>query len=364
MNRELPNRATARKLLLQGLDSLYVSYFLDIATCSIDWDELEYLKEKASRDRGGGFEDIELGTERYALHSYGKFPYRYVLSNKTFEVRLSEGLSPSCYVRFSSEGLWTDGADTLLARFEEWCRSVDLRALKPEVISRADWAFDYFLPNAQLKPEQIVSRAAKKATWEEHNSVQTIQCGTGAVVIRIYDKVAEIDQQSLKVWLFELWGKREDVWRIEFQVRGERLKQGGIKTWTDLKSFETDLLREIATAHTTLREPTNDSNRSRWPLHPLWIQLIADICRGSQTGLIRSFDEQAGLDWRLDRNGKSVLGHLKQMAALLQASGRCSRPITLKDTIDQMTLIVERHHSEDLWKSDIERRVKAIELGQ
>ena len=355
---------TAPRLLLSGLDSLYVSFYLDTATCAIDWDELAYQKEKAGRERNKGFEELELGTERFALQPYGKKPYRYVLSNKAFEVRLSEGLSPSCHVQFFSEALWGHGFEALTARFNSWAASVKLHTLKPETVSRADWAFDYHLPRIDFAPDHLVSRATKKATWEEHNVVQTIQCGTGETVVRIYDKVAEIRQQSDKAWFFELWDQKESVWRVEFQVRGERLKQGGIRTLEDLAHLQSDLLRELATAHTTLRRPNGDSNRSRWPLHPLWGQLIEDILQGPQTGLMRSYDEMVGIEWRLERNGKSVLGYLKNMAALLQVSSKHSEALSLEEIITTMSTIVGQYHSEELWRLDVERRVKAIELGQ
>ncbi|HEY9079477.1 hypothetical protein [Magnetovibrio sp.] len=358
-----PNQ-TLPKLLLSGLDSLYVSFYLDTTTCTIDWDELAYQKEKAGRERNKGFEKLELGTEHLALQPYGKKPYRYVLSNKLFEVRLSEGLSPSCHVQFFSEALWIHGFEALTTRFKAWAESLKLHTLQSETVSRADWAFDYHLPNADFAPDHLVSRATKKATWEEHNIVQTIQCGTGETVVRIYDKVAEIEQQSDKAWFHELWGQKDDVWRVEFQVRGERLKQGGIRTLEDLTHLQTDLLRELATSHTTLRRPNGDSNRSRWPLHPLWAQLTKDILQGPQMGLMRSYDEMVGVEWRLDRNGKSVHGYLKNMAALLQIFRKCKETLTLEETITAMSAIIERHHSEELWRSDVERRVKAIELGQ
>lgn len=91
------------RLLLQGLDSLYVSFYLDTVSCDLDWDDLAFQKERLGRDRGDSFKEIELGSELFALKPYGKHPYKFVLSNRAFEVRLSERLSPSCHVQFFSE---------------------------------------------------------------------------------------------------------------------------------------------------------------------------------------------------------------------------------------------------------------------
>lgn len=185
-----------------------------------------------------------------------------------------------------------------------------------------------------------------------------------ATLVRIYNKVAEIKQKSDKFWFFELWGQDQDVWRVEFQVRRQRLKESGIRTFNDLRNLQADLLRELATSNTTLGRPSDDGNRSRWPLHPLWASLIESISQRPQTGLVRTYDEQAGIAWQLDKNGKCVLGHLKQMAALLHASSHRTQVPTLQETIKAMLSIVTRHHSDDLWRSDVERRVKANELGQ
>jgi hypothetical protein len=42
--------------------------------------------------------------------------------------------------------------------------------------------------------------------------------------------VAEIKQQSAKIWFHELWGQEEHVWRIEWQVRKPVLKKFWIRT--------------------------------------------------------------------------------------------------------------------------------------
>ena len=63
--------------------------------------------------------------------------------------------------------------------------------------------------------------------------------------MRIYDKVAEIMQQSEKHWFYDLWGQNKDVWRVEFQVRRPHLKKVGVDGLADLHSFKGDILREL-----------------------------------------------------------------------------------------------------------------------
>lgn len=352
------------RLLASGLDSLYVSYYFAVAHSTLDFDHLEYLKQKVRDSRDRSFQEIELGSERFALLPYGSHPYRYVLRNDAFEVRLTEHMQPCCYVQFFSEALWLLGLDELTARFTRWHESVGLKPTQPEVVSRADWAFDYHLANIDFVQEHFVSRAAKDSRHRNHCIAQTFTFGRGDVVFRVYDKVAEIEEQSGKAWLYEIWGQRQDVWRVEMQVRKDRLQLAGIHTIADLKELQNDLLRELASDHTTLRRPTEDSNRSRWPLHPLWQALLADIAALPQTGLVRSIDPMRPLGYRLDRTTQSVHGLLKAVGALVTVRDGLDRPPTLEQVLAALPRLLARHHNPLLWRRALVEKVAAWKLGQ
>lgn len=349
--------------LLWGLDSLYVSFFLETSTCAIDWDDLAYRKEQL-RNRKSEFSEVRLGTEAFALHAAGKKPYTYVLSNRAFEVRLAELMQPSCHVQFLSEALWTIGLDALLTRVVAWSDSLKLTWLRPELVARADWAFDYHLPQIDFDTESFVSRSTKDATHREHGKAQTFRFGQGDIVVRVYDKSAEIEQQSGKVWFHELWGRKDEVWRVEFQVRGERLKRAGIRTFEDLRDCQNDLLRELAQHHTTLRQRSQDSNRSRWPLHPLWQQLQADIAALPQTGLVEAIDPANTLRWREHKQCQSVYGILKGLAALDALIHRRKEPLSLQKILERLPDHLVMEHSEQLWKADVTQRTTAHRLGK
>lgn len=352
------------KLLLRGVDSLYVSFFLDTVGSALDWEELSYQKELGRQSRGVRFRELTLGTETFALKPYGRKPYAFVLVNRAFEVRLAENLRPSCHAQFFSEALWSAGVDGLISRFQDWCASMNFKGLRPEVIARADWAFDYHLKSIDFTQDDFVSRAIKDGTWRENRSFQSAQIGKGEVVVRVYDKVAEIAQQSEKSWFFEHWGQNEEVWRIEFQVRGERLRGAGIRTLRDLQAFQNDLLRELATNHTSLRQPSLDGNRSRWPLHPLWQALCADIEALPQTGLVREIDEAKPTAWLLYQLGKSFYGHLKRVAALtyLQSDGK--QIPDLDWVLEELPELLAPHHNSHDWERDVSQRITANRLGQ
>ena len=340
-----------------------MSCYLEVADSNLDFDDLAYRKERVGQSRVDDFAEIELGGETFALKPYGKYPYKFVLANEQMEIRLAENLRPGCYVQFYSNGLWLNGIDNLWGRFVDWCNGLKLYASRPENISRADWAFDYGIPIVDFEAKHFASRAAKNAVYSEHSKIQTIAFGKGDTVIRIYDKVAEIEQQSGKAFFYELWGQTEDVWRIEFQLRRERLKRAGINTIEDLNDYQNDVLRDIAQRHTTLRRPVSDRNKSRWPLHPLWKQLLADINRLPQTGLVEDFNPAAPLHWRVYQQGKSIHGMLKGLGVLLSLQDRLPDDPTLQDVLHKLNDVLKPHHNATIWNADIKKRQSAYRLG-
>jgi hypothetical protein len=234
---------------------------------------------------------------------------------------------------------------------------------KPESLSRVDWCFDYSVMKRDFDMDSFVSLSDKDSQHREHGMVQTFTLGKGAVVLRVYDKIAEIKQQSAKVWFHELWGQDDSVWRIEWQVRKPLLRAVGIRTFAELHERQGVLIRFLAETHDTLRVRTEDSNRSRWPLHPLWIdfqQRIADL----HTLDPKQVDgKELVLDERLIRLTISVYGYLKRMAAV--SCVKQGQPMMSEE--EAYGLLGERLRQlfDPLsWKMDVRKRMKAIELGE
>ncbi len=358
-------RTTDHRLLMCGLDSLYVGYYVDTVSSSLDFEELAYQKALRSEDRGLELEPLLVGSETFLLRPYGAHPYKYVLSCESWEVKLTERMLPNLYVKFSSKALWLHGYLALDLRFREWLESLRLRSTRRESVSRADWAFDFHVPNADFDADHFVSRATKDCTWRKHKGTQTIQFGTTETLVRVYDKVSEINEQGGKSWFFQLWGVSEDVWRIEVQVRGLRLKAGGIRNLDDLSCMSGDLLREILGTHTSLRAPTKDPNRSRWPIAPIWRELLASINNLPQTGLVASYDPQQDLDFRIRKVAQGVYGYLKQLAFLYAyKTGRSAADFSLEELSELLPDILEDFYFPAEWRLDLERRIRAIEVGE
>lgn len=83
-------------LLLWGLDSLYVSFNLDVGKSALDFEELAYRKERVKESRAADFDELSPGSETSALRPYGKHPYRFILSDDAFEGRAATDRSMRC----------------------------------------------------------------------------------------------------------------------------------------------------------------------------------------------------------------------------------------------------------------------------
>ncbi|MGB7540764.1 MAG: hypothetical protein WBM28_01960, partial [Burkholderiales bacterium] len=230
-------------------------------------------------------------------------------------------------------------------------------------LSRVDWAHDYHLSEIDFNEDSFVSLASKDAQHREDRKIQTFQFGQDDVVLRVYDKVAEIQQKSHKTWFFTLWGQSECVWRIEWQVRKALLRRFGIRTFEDLQERQGDALRYLATEHDTLRVPNGDENRSRWPLHPLWIDLQERINALPGLGVYREIDPDCAMEERLTRIAMSVYGYLKRVGAIYRVKhGRDF--VSRQEAAAYLEIALNKLHDPMSWKLDVEKRANQMRLGQ
>ena len=151
-------------LLLHGLDSLYVSFYGETSTAILDWDDLAHQKTLA-RETRREFQELNLGSRRFALMPFGRQSYTYVLRNKHFEIRLRERPQPTLHIQFFSEALWHLGVERLVQQVRDWLASLSLQEISPEIVARADWAFDYHLAQVDFDVDCFVSVAVRSSRY-------------------------------------------------------------------------------------------------------------------------------------------------------------------------------------------------------
>lgn len=120
--------------------------------------------------------------------------------------------------------------------------------------------------------------AAYRGLHLNGNTVQTFQYGKGDVVVRVYDKTAEI-AHSHKTWMRGVWGvcdgyePGEPVTRIEVQIKTKALSELAISTVAQAFEHAGDALSWALGEWCNLRVPNGDKKVTRWPEHPIWTEV-------------------------------------------------------------------------------------------
>ncbi len=345
---------TEYRRLLSGLDTVQAAYYLRPQfQAGFLFEPLMVSKERLRADKNRKGELLQIGSEAFLLQAYGsKSGYPLVLDHLDFTIECGEFNNPSFYVTYRSKALWQKGAKALHETFLAWAESVGLVIVRPEKLSRVDFAFDYQLAEPDFDSDSVVSLSTKDAQYRGDRKVQTIQYGKGDVVLRIYNKVVEIEERSDKVWLFQLWGVSADVWRIEWQVRKDVLRRFSVRTFADLFDGYGDVLRYLASEHDTMRIPNGDTNRSRWPVHPLWVDLIEQIETQPCQGVYREIDDEAAIREQLARLGVILYGYCKRIAALVGLRDRTEK-VMLGEAMYELRLMLESRHEPMTWDVDV-----------
>jgi len=354
------------RLLLHGFDTIQCAYYLDPRIgASLDFQMLASLKESLRQSKNKSPRPIILGNAEFLLHPSGSpSGYPFIISNEFFKIELGEFNIPNFFVTFPSQALWQDSAYNLHNKFIKWAASVGYEQYTNESLSRIDYCFDYKIEQLDFDEDSFVSRAVKDSKYRENGKVQTFTFGKDDIVLRVYDKVTEIEQQSDKAWFFILWGEDKGIWRIEWQIRKDILKTFGIVTFQNLKERLGNLLQYLAEDHDTLRIPTGDSNRSRWLLHPLWIDLQEKIKTLENLEVCEVYGQTASLEERKMQIIISVYGYLKRLAAIRCIQKKRNK-ISLDDAGTYMnSLIKDKLHEPLSWQMDVEKRMKEMLLGE
>jgi hypothetical protein len=355
------------KFLLHGIDTIQCAYYLENINASgayIDYSVLTSQKESIRQSKKKDPLPIVLGNTEFLLHPYGSSSgYPIILSNSDFKIEMGEFNMPNFFVTFTSEALWRESASLLHEKFLGWADSVGYTPMIKESLSRVDFCFDYKLPEIDFNEDCFVSYSKKDSKHRECGTVQTFTFGKDDIILRVYDKIAEIRQQSDKVWFFALWGEESDVWRIEWQIRKPALKAAGIASFYELQERQGALLNYLAYDHDTLRQPNDDSNRSRWPLHPLWKDLQEKIDNLCSLPVHEGVGRETVLNERLMQIAISVYGYLKRVAAV-SCIQQNAEQMSLNDSVIRIVEIIHKIYEPLAWQMDVEKRRKEMLLGK
>lgn len=322
---------------------------------------LEDARTKAaeSDDRGRDLAEIDIGGEPFFVASHGgQGGVRFFAMNDDLLIRFrSEKTEWNVSVRYLAAGLWRHGAPVLRAiAYEILCAEGKPRSAAPVRVKRADFAVDIYCPGFKSEMgrwailDQIIAPVAcKRRPVGNGSGLETITIGSKTgLEVQAYDKTTEIRQASGKDWMIELWqlggyqipsdGKPKNVWRVEARFGKGFLKERGAVTFEDVQRQLGGFMGEALILH-RLASPSTDSNKARWPVHPLWQMAIDAAAEGPMAPLGRRFTM---------RRGELLNMLASQAAGVMRAVSVLEEDDFLEEDIDRLTAEVGKRLRERL----------------
>ena len=349
------------------------------------WDALEQAKQYA-RDRNTGnnqaYSTRFCGLEMQIKPHGGSGGAVFILSNPDFTITIRAAEVPyNISVAYRSRFLWQP--DMEQKRRELWDRLLqEMKPRPPEKenpdsdiygwrkISRVDYAFDFHSPEftTEIGPglmERFVCHSSCKARWDfkvqeegeeldayimgTSTRVQTLTVGKkNSLQVQVYKKSDEITEKSGKTWMYRLWekaglepdedGKHDDVWRIELRFGREYLRAREVIEFADFQARRDELVSE-ALQKRRLTDRTKDTNRRRWPVHPMWGQAIELAGNAQQYIELNGYKEQApdAIKARILQNLKAGMRQL----SVLETGGDEYDWVTVHNLLEEVKAEIE-----------------------
>jgi hypothetical protein len=325
MDIDADEQASRIKILGRGLDTVILNIYPvddvgDIVHQRLPdelEEELNSYKERAQQEDEAIPTRWVFAGETLFMKDKGGSHFKWILTCDQFSLAISRGIKVAMLgqVRFSSEYLWRWNhhpekgiSDVLLFLTDIFGPNI---AFQPSEVDIAVDITGWDIGSCQIK-DRFIHRAVQTAPCpqtvdttmiagpeqviERWKRITGLPFGvhTSAVSCLIYDKQHEIKYHSpKKAWFHDLWLAQKSaggsaawdgeaaVWRIEFRFRRQALHEFDLENIYDVLTHIADLWA-YAAGHVDggddglpdgwLRyvEPSEDSNRSRWSVHPCW----------------------------------------------------------------------------------------------
>jgi len=321
---------------------------------------LARAKESSERVRGTSLrmEPKAFGGWRWRLTCPD---FSLVLSGSSSEF----GVRPNAQIRLSAFGLSTRQAPDLLAEARD-CLDVfgDYRETN---VPRVDVCADLqgWMPTIE-EMEGVACPAQYRGIHFAGRTAQTFQYGRGNVLLRVYNKSAELDHSG-KTWMPSVWKQCEGfdpsvpVTRVEAQLRSQAIKELGFRRSGDVIAGAGTIFEWVLREWCQLRVPTGDQKVTRWPEHPVWT--LVRSTAATDTSCERARHKASMM--LLDDASKRLIGLVALMGAhygdckwleALELLSDMSEARMLSDGIDFNALVKEKRERLDSdvgWEFDV-----------
>jgi len=351
--------------IVANLDTLKISLWIDFGDSNL-LEKLEEAKQKAQIDEVDS-EPIDIGKITWNCQRVGAKQYTFRLIRGDvrllFNRRKHDGLIPNARLEIGSIPCWVPGYEETYNSIINSFQGIGLE-IKEERVSEAHLAVDFIGIDINTLPiqkqENWISRAHNFASYYNRKKFTGCIVGKGDLLLRIYDKVLQLQNESHKqqyfktVWGLEFFGE-QPVTRVEFQMRRPILNDFDppIATLENLKNCLASLWKYCSQNWCKLADKPVDRNhhQSRAEIHPWW-SIVQQITWEDVT---ESYRVKRQLCKDIERNRAYGVGNYMTIAA----SFGC-RPDDIDGIVklsrEALTSDLRRKYQED--SADFERKMK------
>ncbi len=274
------------KVLRNGIDSLYLSYHGELLLeGSIKLTELKQLAQSED-PRKVALAQYKKGSHIFDVSDKGSNPFAYVLRDNWYRIsfaKLGNTRTPLAYAQISSEVLTLEGVDIATSNLSSIVQSLGNTTGSPNV-SRVDLCVDFITdyPLDKITESDWVTKAKEMHRHIVERQFSGWSIGTRKKMsARLYDKTLEMKKKP-RPYLEHLWKKAgwdgvQPVWRLEFELRREVLREFCVISVESLLQHLSGLWKYATHDWLRLAIPNpNDKTQSRWKNTDLWeiLQLI------------------------------------------------------------------------------------------
>ncbi|MBU0730402.1 MAG: hypothetical protein KKE17_05560 [Proteobacteria bacterium] len=248
-------------------------------------DRLEVIKQKAQEGENDSI-PVEIEGFNFNCMRTGTSRYTYRLISGDISVLLNRrkhnDRTPNVRIEIGSISCWSPGYKKLYSDLKK-ILSIFSGSIVKEIVSEVHLAVDLLNVDINSLPisdqDHWISRAHKFTSNYDHKKFTGITQGKGNLMLRIYDKIMELQNQNNKQKAFkDIWRLKSlenaAVTRIEFQVRRPVLREfkPSINTLENLENTLTSLWQYLSLewSQLTLNPVDRNHNQSRAVIHPLW----------------------------------------------------------------------------------------------
>ncbi len=270
------------KILRTGIDSLYLSYQGELfEESSIRLNALKELAQSKNPDKVA-LAQFPVYDHLFDVSDRGRHPFAFILNDNWYRIevaKLGALRAPLAHSQLSSKLLTLKGAESAVESLTSIIKALGSLSDGPNT-SRVDLCVDFLTehPLEKIIDMDWVTKAKDMDRYTVQRKFSGWVIGRGRISARLYNKTLEMEKKSRPyledLWRESGWDGKQSVWRLEFQIRRDCLRELGIISFDSLMQNLSGLWKYSTQDWLRLSVPNhNDKTQTRWPTAPVWESL-------------------------------------------------------------------------------------------